>query len=87
MKVAEEKTKNGTTKIYKEIPINNPFVRGNNIWDSENVLFDKVKVSLSDEIVQVFVKFCVRGYFYVMRLNNFEIFNTIFSLNHTIDEM
>lgn len=50
--VGGQETKNSAkTKIYREIPINNPFIRENNIWDSENELFDKIKVSLSDEIM------------------------------------
>lgn len=31
-------------KKYREIPINNPFIRDPYIWDRENELFDKIKV-------------------------------------------
>lgn len=33
-----------SVKKYREIPMNNPFIRENYIWDRENELFDKVKV-------------------------------------------
>jgi hypothetical protein len=48
--MVSEETKNGAkTKIYREIPIKNPFIRENKIWDSDNELFDKIKVSLSHD--------------------------------------
>lgn len=34
---------------YREIPINNPFIRDPYIWDRENELFDKIKVSWFDQ--------------------------------------
>lgn len=50
--VSEEETKNSAkTKIYREIQIKNPFIREDKIWDSENELFDKIKVSVYDEIM------------------------------------
>lgn len=50
--VLEEETKKSVkTKIYREIPIKNPFIRESNIWDSENELFDKIKVSMSHEVM------------------------------------
>lgn len=49
--VSEEITKKSAkTKSYREIPIKNPFIRENKIWDSENELFDKIKVSLRGEL-------------------------------------
>lgn len=42
--ITEDDTKENKTKIYREIKITNPFIRENNIWDSENELFDKIKV-------------------------------------------
>lgn len=51
VKMVSEETKNSAkTKIYREIPIKNPFIRENKIWDSENELFDKIKVSLSHDV-------------------------------------
>jgi hypothetical protein len=50
--VTEDGTKNeNKTKIYREIKINNPFIREENIWDKENELFDKIKVRMCDEIM------------------------------------
>lgn len=31
-------------KEFREIPINNPFIRSDDHWDRDNELYDKVKV-------------------------------------------
>lgn len=43
----DSETKNSEEKKkYRKIPINNPFIRDQNIWDRKNELYDKVKVSV-----------------------------------------
>lgn len=36
---------NRDRKKFKEIPINNPFLRDKFYWDRENEIFDKIKVN------------------------------------------
>lgn len=38
MKESEE------SKRFREIPMNNPFLRDPYFWDRENVMYDKIKV-------------------------------------------
>lgn len=51
----DSETKNSEgKKKYRKIPINNPFIRDQNIWDRKNELYDKVKVSVAKLICFVY---------------------------------
>lgn len=45
MNSSQELSENNLSrKKFKEIPINNPFIRDKHYWDRDNETFDKIKV-------------------------------------------